>query len=424
MKKVIKKIFWRKKRANFGSVVEALSKILDRKRLERIIIECPDRRLLLDVAANDLKISINQIALKVSQVLGLNFVEKIPLADFAYLNERLSASRFRKLGAIPVIKDQRISAIVCVDPCLLEPFKDDLVGVEIYMSTWARIVKALDESEEEYDRLQELQKKESRNSAALKVLGMLIEEVEGYQQNSVSLVFLDDQIEYRFNTAGKQGMGSISNAISDSLLDFIKIGAQKDYVALNLPTQNQSKNVTIEINDAENFEARLSWPTQKQVVKQYKFTPSSSSKIIQLHSSATNNDASVNFQGARLLLVDDNDTFASVLKRFFLRQKLEVDHQVNGLEAWNYLENCEQMPDLVVCDFHMPQMNGSDFVKKLRAQDRFNKMPVIMLTSDDSTDREVELISCGADAFVSKADDPRILCAHVEKFLSRRSKAA
>jgi DNA-binding response OmpR family regulator len=46
-------------------------------------------------------------------------------------------------------------------------------------------------------------------------------------------------------------------------------------------------------------------------------------------------------------------------------------------------------------------------------------IPVIMLTSDEDVDAELQLLGCGADAFVSKAKDPRVLTAQVQRLLKQ-----
>jgi DNA-binding response OmpR family regulator len=64
----------------------------------------------------------------------------------------------------------------------------------------------------------------------------------------------------------------------------------------------------------------------------------------------------------------------------------------------------------------MPVMNGRDFLARMKADMRFRSIPVIMLTSDDDVEAEIGLLEAGAEAFISKSKDPRILCAQIRKF--------
>ena len=70
----------------------------------------------------------------------------------------------------------------------------------------------------------------------------------------------------------------------------------------------------------------------------------------------------------------------------------------------------------------MPGTDGFTVVKELKASKQFCDLPVIMLTSDTSTDTEVELVRSGADVFLAKHQDPRVLCAHVQRLLDQRRK--
>lgn len=74
-----------------------------------------------------------------------------------------------------------------------------------------------------------------------------------------------------------------------------------------------------------------------------------------------------------LLIVDDNDDF-----RLFMEYSLGLQYRVklasNGKEAWDILQNSEEMPDLVVSDIMMPEMDGNKLcrlIKKINVQHTF-----------------------------------------------------
>ncbi len=73
----------------------------------------------------------------------------------------------------------------------------------------------------------------------------------------------------------------------------------------------------------------------------------------------------------------------------------------------------------------MPIMNGFEFLKRVRGELGL-LIPVVMLTSDNDIEAELQLLLDGADMFVSKNDDPRLLCVKVQKLLekSKSKKAA
>jgi DNA-binding response OmpR family regulator len=122
-----------------------------------------------------------------------------------------------------------------------------------------------------------------------------------------------------------------------------------------------------------------------------------------------------------ILVVDDNLMFGRVLEKLLKREGFEPSFAGNGAEAYERLTQLVNfVPRVIVCDLHMPVMNGKEFLTRLRADERFKSVPVIMLTSDEDIEAEVGLLESGADAFVSKSKDPRVLCAQIRK-LARRA---
>ena len=60
-------------------------------------------------------------------------------------------------------------------------------------------------------------------------------------------------------------------------------------------------------------------------------------------------------------------------------------------------------------------MNGKDFLQRVKSDERFSSIPVVMLTSDEDVEAELSLLSSGAAAFLSKSKDPRVLSAQIQK---------
>jgi two-component system NtrC family sensor kinase len=110
--------------------------------------------------------------------------------------------------------------------------------------------------------------------------------------------------------------------------------------------------------------------------------------------------------------------FGRVLEKLLKREGFEPSFASNGAEAYDRLcQSAHVIPRVIVCDLHMPVMNGKEFLARLRSDARFKTVPVVMLTSDDDIEAEVGLLESGADAFVSKSKDPRVLCAQIRKFV-------
>ena len=95
-----------------------------------------------------------------------------------------------------------------------------------------------------------------------------------------------------------------------------------------------------------------------------------------------------------------------------------------GGEAIERLKSGDLKPDVIVCDVHMPEMSGEEFLRKLRKELEITNIPVVMLTSDMDVELEVQFLSNGADAFVTKNQDPRLLGAQVKRLIKKFSKKA
>lgn len=92
-------------------------------------------------------------------------------------------------------------------------------------------------------------------------------------------------------------------------------------------------------------------------------------------------------QSLNVLVVEDQDVAQTMLMRVL--KTMGVEHIVvasNGVEAINVLTNVEPMVDLVICDINMPEMDGYEFVRRVRlgAVQGYQEVPILMLTGDDS----------------------------------------
>lgn len=120
-----------------------------------------------------------------------------------------------------------------------------------------------------------------------------------------------------------------------------------------------------------------------------------------------------------LLVVDDNEDF-----RVFMRYSLELQYRVklavNGKEAWEMMQ--EELPDLVISDVMMPQMDGNELCRLIKQDKRTAHIPVILLTARQNTEAKLEGLQTGADDYVTKPFNMTILGLRIRKLieLSRR----
>ncbi|WP_404783184.1 response regulator [Altericista sp. CCNU0014] len=119
-----------------------------------------------------------------------------------------------------------------------------------------------------------------------------------------------------------------------------------------------------------------------------------------------------------LLLVDDEPGLRDAVQAYLEDSGFTVDAAPNAKAGWEFLE--KRLPDLVISDIMMPQVDGYQFLKQMREDPRFSKLPVVFLTARGMTKDRIQGYKSGVDAYLSKPFDPDELVAIVTNILGRR----
>ncbi|BAZ06903.1 response regulator transcription factor [Calothrix sp. NIES-3974] len=122
---------------------------------------------------------------------------------------------------------------------------------------------------------------------------------------------------------------------------------------------------------------------------------------------------------AQLLLVDDEPGLREAVKDFLQESGFRVQVASNAREGWEWMQ--QNIPDLVISDIMMPQVDGYQFLKQLRDDPRFQALPVVFLTAKGMTGDRIQGYQAGVDAYLPKPFDPDELVAIVENLLARRN---
>lgn len=116
-----------------------------------------------------------------------------------------------------------------------------------------------------------------------------------------------------------------------------------------------------------------------------------------------------------ILVVEDDRVQQSVVSGLLESEGFEVIVADTGRQGLKILA---QTPvDLVICDMMMPEMNGVDFVRKVRSADEVANIPVVMLTSIEGEELEFSLLRVGVDVFCPKASAGTLLLRQVRLLL-------
>lgn len=119
-----------------------------------------------------------------------------------------------------------------------------------------------------------------------------------------------------------------------------------------------------------------------------------------------------------ILLIDDNVELLSVMKEMF-KERYKVLTATDGRTAYDKLNNNEV--NVIICDVMLPDINGWELCTRIKGDLRFNHIPVIILTARNGADDRIASYEAGADGYIAKPFELRILLARIDN-LVRASK--
>jgi len=124
----------------------------------------------------------------------------------------------------------------------------------------------------------------------------------------------------------------------------------------------------------------------------------------------------------RLLLIDDDPNLILLVKDYLEFRGYEVVTAENGREALEVLEH--DIPDMIICDVMMPEMDGYSLVKHVREDPRTSWIPVLFLSAKGQSQDRVKGLNTGADVYMVKPFEPEELVAQVESSLKQAARIA
>jgi signal transduction histidine kinase len=127
----------------------------------------------------------------------------------------------------------------------------------------------------------------------------------------------------------------------------------------------------------------------------------------------------IDLKNKNVLVVEDSATQALLLQETLTHHQLTVRIAKDGLEGLKQVQ--DSMPDLILSDIEMPRMNGYEFCKKIKAENNYKKIPVILLTNLADPLDVINGIDCGADSFLTKPYESSLLLSTMENALKNIS---
>ena len=122
--------------------------------------------------------------------------------------------------------------------------------------------------------------------------------------------------------------------------------------------------------------------------------------------------------GATVVIVEDAATCATTLEMAFLAiPDIAVTVLATAQEALRLLASADCAVSAVVTDLNMPRMDGFEFIERIRAQPRHQRLPIIVVSGDTDPGTPERLASIGANAFFPKPYSPAQVRLKLEQLL-------
>ena len=111
----------------------------------------------------------------------------------------------------------------------------------------------------------------------------------------------------------------------------------------------------------------------------------------------------------KLLVVDDSSTMRRIIKNTLARLGYKnVLEGADGVEGWEQLDSNPDI-EMLITDWNMPEMNGLELVKKVRADERFKDLPIIMVTTEGGKAEVITALKAGVNNYIVKPFTPQVL---------------
>lgn len=124
----------------------------------------------------------------------------------------------------------------------------------------------------------------------------------------------------------------------------------------------------------------------------------------------------------KVIIADDSRLVRGIVERTVASVGFEVLQAGNGKDALNILETDYRDVEIVLLDWNMPVLNGIDVIKNMRRDDRFKKIPVLMVSTESEENRIREALDAGAQGYLTKPFTPDQLKDAIRQVLDKKSK--
>ena len=392
------------------SLPTALAKLLKHNQLESLIARTPDRRLLLRAAASELKRPEVEILAQVAAILQINYTSELPAEFTPHLPSGVSVDDLERLGLVPLqVANNNGRAILCCDPIQIRFSALAGIPTQKILAPWHLIESALQQLRQQLESSEASARLAQEYDVAAKVLDAIVDQCKMHFVEKCQIILNGATPKYVFKTIdGRSGSGTIDLRIVRGLSALL----------------SDSRHLTAQIESKRTAPGEFSIRWQNLRIDNVipLVRPTAATISVAVENAALDecqpSEELVTLE-RQVMIVEDNPTFTRVLQRFLERIEVKTTAFDSVEAALQALAARTCAPRVIVADLHLPAKGGDDLIAAVRAMPHLSHVGIIVLTSDESCDAELKTIQLGADAFIGKNQDPRILCAHVERILSK-----
>lgn len=122
-----------------------------------------------------------------------------------------------------------------------------------------------------------------------------------------------------------------------------------------------------------------------------------------------------------IMIIEDEELLLEAISKKLKLSNMEAITCASGRQALDYLESLEKKPDAIWLDYYLGDMDGIDFMEKLRDKKQFAKIPVLVISNSASPDKIHRMLALGAKEYLIKAEH-RLdeLVAEFKKFTAKK----
>ena len=124
----------------------------------------------------------------------------------------------------------------------------------------------------------------------------------------------------------------------------------------------------------------------------------------------------------KILVIDDMATMRKIIKNMLgqigFTNITEADDGATGLPMIEEANGTDEPYEFIVSDWNMPQMSGLELLKKLRADDKYKKLPFLMITAEAEQGNVVVAVKAGVSNFIVKPFSAQVLKEKIDKIFN------